>query len=76
VPDELSIVSGMPKEHFDLLMIIWWFQVENNLDLGHVDFNSIFAYDVAQQNSYRRGKDAFLNVQRQVNLSASLQHHS
>jgi len=76
VSDELSIIYGMNKEDIDLFMINWWFQVENKFDLVLIDFYSIFSYDVAQQYSYRCGKDEFFDVQGQVNLSASFQHHS
>jgi hypothetical protein len=50
------------KEDFDLFLIDRWFQIEDDFNFGHIDFYPIFAYNMAQQYAYKRGKDALFDV--------------
>jgi hypothetical protein len=54
----------VPKEYFNFLLVYWRFQVEDYLYLSHVDFDTIFAYNMSKKNTNWGGKDAFLDIQR------------
>jgi hypothetical protein len=60
--NEIFVIPRVSKEDFDLFLVDWWFQVEDDFNFSHVGFYPILAYNMAQQYAYKRGKDALFDV--------------